>query len=106
MKEGGNNWKGDKTKEKNTASSNIKDRKTAMKPNKGNPGEERMGMNAYSTQELWTVGIGLYRLCQCLEKYLYKKYVKDLYKKLINEHASTLLVIYGLCNTFIRNLNS
>lgn len=52
MKEGGNNWKGDKTKEKNTASSNIKDRKTAMKPNKGNPGEERMGMNAYSTQEL------------------------------------------------------
>lgn len=50
VKEGGNNWKGDKTKENlQAASSNIKDRKTAMKPNKGNPGEERMGMDAYST---------------------------------------------------------
>lgn len=52
MKKGVNNWKGDKTKEKNTASSNSKGRKTAMKQNKGDPGEERMGMNAYSTQEL------------------------------------------------------
>lgn len=77
-----------------------------MKPNEGNPGEERMRMNTYSTQELWTVGIGLYRQCQRLGKYLYKKYVKDLYKKLINKHASILLVIYSLCNTFIRNLNS
>lgn len=59
-----------------------------------------MGMNAYSTQELWTLGIGLNRL------YQYQYLEKYLYNKLINKHASILLVINGLFNIFIRNLNS
>lgn len=49
MKEGGNNCKGDKPKEKNTAGNNTKeDGKTGRKQDKGEPGEERMAMNAYS----------------------------------------------------------
>lgn len=43
VKEGVNNSKGDRTKEKNTAHRNIKGRKTAMKQNKGGPQEEKNG---------------------------------------------------------------
>lgn len=48
MKEGGNHWKGDKPKEKNTTGSNIKDRKTGRKQDKGEPVEERIAIGVCS----------------------------------------------------------